>query len=81
MVIAKLATKPSITAEAKEDVGKILADLARMFDADDIGEIVTIVKHLDGTWSTHHSAALNRPLMVGYMEMAKQAMIKHYLET
>lgn len=76
----KLVAPPSITSEAKADAKKIIDDLRRMHDADDIAEIFSIVKHPDGSWSTHHSASLSRPLMVGYLEIAKQGMIRKYLE-
>jgi hypothetical protein len=81
VTVAQLVTKPAVAAEAKQDAAKIIAGLQHMCDTGDIEEIVTLVKHPDGSWSTHHSASLNRPLMIGYMELAKQSMAKKYLES
>jgi hypothetical protein len=81
MTVAQLAPKPSIAQEAREDAGKIIADLMRLQEADDLAEIVVIVKHPNGSWSSYYSASIHKPEMIGRLEIAKQSMIRQHLDT
>ena len=81
MTIAALVPKPSVTEEARQGAAIIVADLQAMLEADDLAEIVVLVKHPDASWSHHYTASMDRIEMIGRLEVAKHAMSRKYLDT
>jgi len=81
MAVVFLVPQPSVAEEARKDAAKIVADLQALLDAGDIAEMHIIVKHPDGTWSSHRTSTTSSPDMIGRLEVAKFAAVKNYLES
>ena len=75
----KLATRPPISQQIKDDCVDILRKALAKAEAGDMETVLVICKNDDGTWSDEHSGTMRMGEAIGYLEIIKQEWINRYL--
>lgn len=76
----RLVAKPTTEADIAERVRTILGEINALYRDGELVEIFAIVRRIDDHWMLKRSGATSMAAVVGRLEIAKQELIKIYLE-
>lgn len=78
--VTKLVTKPSLPAEIKANIIRLLQVAMADAEAGNVSTMLVIAVRPDGTWSREWSGTEEMGAMIGRLEITKQEWIADYSE-
>jgi hypothetical protein len=80
MSLVRIAEKPKLADDIRQEVIDILKKSLAEAEAGDISAVMVLKLHPDDTWSDERSGCIKFPDALGRLEIMKHTWITQYLE-
>lgn len=76
--IARLVPKPGLSESVHQQVLALAREVLQATELGEVETLLVIVKHKNGTWSTHQSAVVDFAQAIGWLEVLKVGWIEAF---